>query len=80
VPNGDEPTIDVKRQFALAREKMMAKGRLDEASWLAIIQKSPGICGTTAARESLRRTSEFARELGFGAVADYIDEFMDEGD
>jgi hypothetical protein len=73
-------TQKLEDQIAAAREMMIRERHLTEAGWLLRIHTSPDSCGTTDAREGLRATSQVAQELGFPAVANWINEFLDSAD
>jgi hypothetical protein len=59
---------------------MMQAHHEEEAGWLARMDTAPDSCGTTVAREGLRRAGALARDLGFPAVADWVEDFLGAAD
>jgi hypothetical protein len=51
-----------------------------QAVWLLTLRRNPDLCGTTEARSHLYHATELAQELGFPAVAGWIQEFLEDSD
>jgi hypothetical protein len=76
-PNSASAALDLRQQIVTAHATMIRAHYFDESAWLARLDSTPDVCGTTDARENLWRVRSLAHELGFLLVAAWIDEYLD---